>query len=162
MNPRRGCGARDTDFEEGEEGVETVFGDVGPGIEGGGEPADGDGNAEDDAPEDDGDEDGVADDGAVVEGVQGLERAGKAREQGDAAAGVGEGVEGGEEKVEGYAPVAEDCGVVSMEGFLGERRGKRTGEIREAESCGCASVGQSSYFPKDGEEKDEKCIERLD
>lgn len=50
-------------------------------------------------------------------------------------------MKGGEEEVEGYAPVAED------------------GEIREAESCGCASVGQLSYFPKDSEEQDEKCIE---
>ncbi|TGO24907.1 hypothetical protein BPAE_0092g00260 [Botrytis paeoniae] len=137
----RGSSTRDTDFEEGEEGIETVFGDVGPGVEGGGEPADGYRDPEDDAPEDDGDEDGVADDGAVVEGVQGLEGARKAREERDAAARVGEGVQGGEEEVEGYAPVAEDCGVVSMEGFLGEGRGKRTGEIREAESGGCASVG---------------------
>ncbi|TGO59960.1 hypothetical protein BOTNAR_0153g00140 [Botryotinia narcissicola] len=92
VHPRRGGGARDADFEEGEEGVEAVFGDVGPGVEGGGEPADGDRDPEDDAPEDDGDEDGVADDGAVVEGVQGLERAWKAREERDAAARVSEGV----------------------------------------------------------------------
>ncbi|TGO36568.1 hypothetical protein BHYA_0121g00290 [Botrytis hyacinthi] len=114
VHPRWGGGARDTDFEEGEEGIESVFGDVGPGVEGGGEPADGDRDPEDDAPEDDGDEDGVADDGAVVEGVQGLEGARKAREQGNAAA------RGREEEVEGYAPVAEDYGMISMEGFLGE------------------------------------------
>ncbi|KAM0139602.1 hypothetical protein ACHAPC_008803 [Botrytis cinerea] len=80
MKPGRGRGARDANFEEGEERVEPVFGNVGPGVEGGGEPADGDRDPEDDAPEYDGDEDGVADDGAVVEGVQGLEGARKARE----------------------------------------------------------------------------------
>ncbi|KAF5871946.1 uncharacterized protein Bfra_008972 [Botrytis fragariae] len=92
MNPRRGRSTRNTDFEEGEKGIETVFGDVGPGVEGGGKPAYGDRDTEYDAPENDGDEDGVADDGAVVEGVQGLEGARKAREQRDAAARVGEGV----------------------------------------------------------------------
>ncbi|TEY58710.1 hypothetical protein BOTCAL_0202g00130 [Botryotinia calthae] len=69
MKPGRGRGTRNADFEEGEERVETVFGNVGPRVEGGREPADGDGDPEDDAPEYDGDEDGVADDGAVVEGV---------------------------------------------------------------------------------------------
>lgn len=42
MDPRRGFGAGNADFEEGEERVEPVFGDVGPGFEGGGEPARGD------------------------------------------------------------------------------------------------------------------------
>lgn len=76
--------------------------------------------------------------------MEGLEGAGEARNEGDAAACVGEGVEGGEEKVEGYAPVAEDCGRISMEGLCerGQKDGgKRTGEIREAESCSCASIG---------------------
>ncbi|THV45434.1 hypothetical protein BGAL_0490g00090 [Botrytis galanthina] len=117
VDPGRGGGARDTDFEEGEEGIETVFGDVGPGVEGGGEPADGDRDPEDDAPENDGDEDGVADDGAVVEGVQGLEGARKAREERGAAARVREGMQGCEEEVEGYAPVAEDCGWLAWRGF---------------------------------------------
>ncbi|TGO66042.1 hypothetical protein BELL_0982g00030 [Botrytis elliptica] len=117
MNPRRRRGARDADFEEGEEGVEPVFGNVGPGVEGGGEPADGDRHPEDDAPENDGHQDGVADDAAVVEGVQGLEGARKAREEWGAAACVAEGVEGGEEEVEGYAPVAEDCGGLVWRSF---------------------------------------------
>lgn len=106
MDPGRAAGARDYEFEEGEEAVESVLGEVGPAGVGGGEP----GGVED-GPEDDGDEEGVGDDGCVEEGVQGLEGAGEVREEGGAVARVGEGVEGGEEEVEGQTPIGEDCEV---------------------------------------------------
>lgn len=52
-------------------------------------------------PVDDGDEEGVDDDGGVEGRVQGLQGAGEAGEQGGSGARVGEGVEGGDEEVEG-------------------------------------------------------------
>ncbi|RAL68247.1 hypothetical protein DID88_008948 [Monilinia fructigena] len=87
MHKGRGMGAREQDFHEREEGVEAVFGDVGPGVEADGEPAGGDAGAEDDAPVDDGDEERVADYAAVVQGVEGLEGPGKFGEEGCAVAG---------------------------------------------------------------------------
>ncbi|KAI9648092.1 glycerol transporter [Ciborinia camelliae] len=109
MDGWRGIGTREEDFEEGEGGVEAVFGDVGPGVEAERKPACGDFGPEDDAPVDQRDEDRVADDAAVVEGVQGLEGAWEfVQEGGSTAERVGKCVKGGEGKVEGYAPVAED------------------------------------------------------
>lgn len=69
MDPRRRIGAREEDFEQGKGGVEPVLGDVEPGGEAVGEPADGDAGAEDDAPVDDGDKEGVGGDGGVEEGM---------------------------------------------------------------------------------------------
>lgn len=102
--------------------------DVGPGVEADGEPARGDAGAEDDAPVDDGDEERVADDAAVVQGVQGLQGPGKSCEERRAVAGVGEGVEGGEEEVEGYAPVAEDWFALGSCLFCGRGRGRGRGK----------------------------------
>lgn len=101
MQPRRAVRARDDELEEGEERVEGVLGEVGPAGVGGGEPG-----AVEDGPVDDGDEEGVGEDGGVEEGVQGLEGAREAREKGGAVARVGEGVDAGEEEVEGEPPIS--------------------------------------------------------
>ncbi|QSZ37486.1 hypothetical protein DSL72_008584 [Monilinia vaccinii-corymbosi] len=112
VHPGRGQGARHAHLHEGKERVEAVLGDVGPGVEARGEPARRHSRPEDDAPVDDRHEERVADDGAVEQGVQGLEGPRKAREERGSVPGVGECVEGGEEEVEGYAPVAENWWVL--------------------------------------------------
>lgn len=87
-----------------------MFGDIGPCCKGGWEPTCRHDAAEYNAPVHDCYEEGVADYCAVEEGMQGLEGAGEAGEEGCSGVRVGEGVEGGEGEVEGYAPVAEDWG----------------------------------------------------
>lgn len=141
VDPGRGRGARDDDLEEGEGGVEGVLGGVGEGLEGGGEPH----ARVDDAPVDGGDDEGVGGDGGVVEGVQGLQRAGELLEHGGGAgARVGQGVEGRDEVVEGQPPVGED------------------GEVRKLVARGGAAAGRGvGALPADLEEVDEDAVDAL-
>lgn len=66
------CGVRACDLEQGKDGVEGVFGDVGPGREAG---CKGGGGGEE-GPEDDGGEEGEGGGGGLEEEVEELEGAG--------------------------------------------------------------------------------------
>ncbi|RCI07976.1 hypothetical protein L249_7819, partial [Ophiocordyceps polyrhachis-furcata BCC 54312] len=64
MKPWQGAGARDDDFKEGEDGVESVLAQVSPGVESRGEAG-----AEENGPVGESDDEGEDDDGGVEEGV---------------------------------------------------------------------------------------------
>lgn len=88
-------------------------------------------------PVDNSDDKRVDDNGGVKGRVERLQESREAVEQGAAGAGVGEGVDGGEQKVKGYAPV-------------GER-----GEVAELGLGGAAVVGRVDALV--GEDEDEGC-----
>lgn len=104
VDPERRGGAGHDDLEEGEERVHGVLRNVAEGVEFVREPH----AREDDAPVDGRHDKRVGGDGGVVKGVEGLQGPGEPVEQRFAGAGVGEGVDGGGEVVEGEAPVGED------------------------------------------------------
>lgn len=117
-----------------------MLADVPPRVEAAGEPA----AVEEDAPVDDGDDEGERDDGGVEERVQRLEGPGEAVEQGAGGEGVGEGVDGGDEEVEGEAPVGED-------GEEGEGVG----------GGGAGPVGGVGAPPGEGEEEGDEGVDAL-
>lgn len=73
--------------------------------------------------------------------MEGLQRAGKGVEEGNAGACVGEGVDGGDEEVEGEAPVGEY-------GEVGEG-------LADVDKAACGLVGG---FPADVEERGEEGV----
>lgn len=112
VDPGGGGGAGHDDLEEREGAVEGVLARVAEGVELDGEP----GARVDEPPVDGGDDEGVGGHGGGVEGVEGLQRAGEAVEQGGAGARVGEGVQGGRQVVEGEAPVGQHGEVAELVG----------------------------------------------
>lgn len=140
IDPERLVCAGDNDLEQGKEAVEAMLADIRPGVELDGEP----GTIVKDDPIDDGDEERVCDDGGVEQGVEGLQRTGEAVEERAAADGVGQSVDGGEEKVERDAPVRED------------------GEVREREAdCRATAQGVVGAGPADDEESGDEGVEGL-
>jgi len=104
MDPRRRRRTGKHDLEERKRRVEAVLGDFLPAVISDSVP----GTVVEDGPVDDGDEERVGDDGGVEEAVESLERAREAVEEGSGRQRVGEGVEGGDDEVEGEAPVGEN------------------------------------------------------
>lgn len=104
MNPRRWIDSREYDFEEGESGIHSVLGDVGPECESSGE------RGEEDDPVNYRDQEGVGGYAGVEEVVEGLEGSRKSVEKGCSSVyGVREGMKSGDGKVAGGAPVTENC-----------------------------------------------------
>lgn len=140
VNPQRRVRARDEDLEEGERAVQGMLGDILPSRVLQREPV----AREQHDPEDNGDEEGVDDDGGVEERVQRLQRAREPVEQRAALEGVGQGVDGGDKEVEGYAPEGDD------------------GEVGELAAGGRAPAeGVMRARPADGEEERREAVEGL-